>query len=195
MEKEIFRPIIGFEDKYEISNIGNVKSLNYRQTKNSNNLKPKISKQTGYKEVVLSNKKTKKTISIHKLVASAFIPNLDNKPCINHIDGNKLNNHVDNLEWCSYSENTVHSFKIGTQRPNYIILKNNGKLKRKKVLQFDKNMNFIKEWNSQTEVAKHFGIYPSCISEVCRGKRKSCKGFIWKLKEENYDIQGDKTTT
>ncbi|MBR4904422.1 MAG: NUMOD4 motif-containing HNH endonuclease [Selenomonadaceae bacterium] len=106
---EVWRPISGYEKFYEISNYGRIKSF-----KRS---KPAILKGTknnhGYFMIVLNNNTKPKVISIHKIVAQAFIPNLENKPCVNHIDGNKLNNHIGNLEWATLSENTCHAYAMG----------------------------------------------------------------------------------
>lgn len=106
MEK--WKNILGFDGNYQISNYGNVKSFI-----NNIILKPGIASKRnnkqGYKVVNLKGK----LYYIHRLVAEAFIPNIANKPQINHIDGNKLNNKVDNLEWCTNSENIKHAYKIG----------------------------------------------------------------------------------
>lgn len=81
----------------------------------TNYQKPQDTNRDGYKVVALykNNKSTAKTV--HRLVALAFIPNPENKPCVNHIDGNKQNNNIENLEWVTYSENTIHSFQNGLQ--------------------------------------------------------------------------------
>lgn len=97
--------------EYEVNELGEVFRIG--------NPKPKYQSvnRDGYKVVGLwkDNKPTAKTV--HRLVALAFIPNPENKPCVNHIDGNKQNNHVSNLEWMTYSENTIHSFENGLQIP------------------------------------------------------------------------------
>jgi hypothetical protein len=102
-------------NEYEVSKLGEVKSLSrkvnckngFRITKEKI-LKPNFQKKTGYYSVTLH-----KVMSIHRLVATAFIPNPENKPFVNHKDGNKLNNNVDNLEWVTASENGIHAFKSG----------------------------------------------------------------------------------
>ena len=102
--KEEWRNIIGYEQKYQISNIGKVKSLNYHSTKRNGLLR--FSKNhRGYFFVRLSKGCKVKTITVHRLVALAFLPNPHNYPQINHKDENKLNNRVDNLEWCTASYN------------------------------------------------------------------------------------------
>jgi hypothetical protein len=103
---EIYKDIQGYEGIYQISNLGNVKSLKYNKERVLNK---ELSK--GYYRFNLCfNNKTKHFLS-HRLVALNFIDNYDNKQCVNHKDGNKLNNSVENLEWVSYSENEIHSYK------------------------------------------------------------------------------------
>ena len=108
MTKEIWKPCVGFEGLYEVSNLGNVRSLNYRNRIGFvHNLFLSASKQ-GYLTVHFKNREYK----VHRLVATAFIPNPENKRCVNHLDGNKQNNNVTNLEWCTHSENTRHKFDV-----------------------------------------------------------------------------------
>ena len=104
MEKEIWKDVKNYEGLYEVSNLGRVKSLNYNRTR-----KEKILKSgyvCGYCKVVLWKYGKKKMYTVHRLVAEHFIPNPDNKPCIDHIDGNRSNNRVENLRWCTYKENS-----------------------------------------------------------------------------------------
>ena len=117
--KEIWKDIEDFEGYYQISNLGNVKSLQ-RLAKNKDGhriVKERILRQTkagaGYLTVMLSKKQIAQRKIIHRLIALYFIPNPQNKPCINHIDGNKLNNCINNLEWCTYLENNIHAYKNG----------------------------------------------------------------------------------
>lgn len=109
IEKEEWKPIKGYEDKYAISNFGRVKSLKPRY-KDRDILKTS-SDGFGYLRCDLSN--PRKTVKIHRLVAEAFIPNPYNKPTVNHIDGDKTNNRVDNLEWNTVHENNLHANRMG----------------------------------------------------------------------------------
>lgn len=113
---EIWKDIQGFENKYQVSNIGRVKSLSYFNNlgrfKESIILKKRLTDR-GYNTAVVYNDGKQKVFKVHRLVAIEFIPNPENKPCVNHIDGNKENNIVSNLEWCTHSENIKHAFKIG----------------------------------------------------------------------------------
>lgn len=124
--------------------------------------------RAGYRFVKIAGK----NISIHRLVAIAFIPNPENKPCVNHKDFNKLNNSVDNLEWVSYSENNIHAIPVRSK-----IVES----KRNPVAQYDLLMNFIQNHVSITEASVLLNINRQNIGQCAKGKVKSAGGFIWKL--------------
>lgn len=162
---EVWKTITGFPN-YKVSNFGRVKSLNYNGTKQEKILKPQKTKK-GYLRVGLyyNNKYCMK--AIHRLVALAFIPNPTNQPQVNHVDGNKENNAVKNLEWCSNKYNQIHSIKIGLRRFN-------------KVSQYDKNGVFLKQWEKAIDASQELKIDLSHIGQACRGERKTAGGYIWK---------------
>lgn len=108
---ELWKPISGYEGLYEISCFGRIKSL-AKNGKKERMLKSSSNGQ-GYRHVVLCKNDIKKTIDIHRLVASAFVPNPEGKIQINHIDGVKGNNFYSNIEWCTQSENITHAYKCG----------------------------------------------------------------------------------
>lgn len=116
---EIWHPCAGFETHYEVSNLGNVRSIERYANNGHNNglrklpsrvLKPALGK-SGYLLVTFSVDNTQSSQNVHRLVARAFISNESNKPQVNHKDGNKQNNCLDNLEWATASENTLHAFR------------------------------------------------------------------------------------
>jgi len=112
--EEIWVDIKGFEGFYQVSNLGNVKSLlnRYKNTKQVFNLVQEISSKYGHRRVQFS-KPVRKRLLVHRLVAEAFIENPENKPQINHIDNDPSNNRVSNIEWCTGSENLMHAQRQG----------------------------------------------------------------------------------
>ena len=114
MEQEQWKPIQGTEGKYEVSNVGHVKTNGKRPGLLTLTKQPK-----GYLYAMIEYPDgKKKNYLVHRLVAEYFLPNPDNLPCINHIDGNKLNNHVSNLEWCTYQYNMQHAVRTGLTHPH-----------------------------------------------------------------------------
>ena len=164
--EELWKDIDGYEGLYQVSNLGNVKSLNYNRTGKERILKPG-NNGLGYLNVLLCKNGKTKTFKIHRLVANAFIPNPYNKPEVNHKDENKTNNCVDNLEWMTSKENNNY----GTRNERI----------SKLVLQFTKNGEFVKEWLSMHQIEIELGFANSHISECCNGKRKTAYGYIWKF--------------
>lgn len=179
--QELWKPIKDYEGLYEVSNLGRVKSLpkmhGNRYWNFSLILKENIA-YNGYSGVFLQKNKKSTRKSLHRLVAESFIPNPNNLPQVNHKDGNKLNNRVDNLEWCSQSENQIHSRKLGLQKN----LKGKDSPSSKKILQYDKFGNFIAEHICIKETAEKFGITSGTLSNCLRGKRKTAGGYVWRYK-------------
>lgn len=128
----------------------------------------KASKKGGYYCVGLSKGKTK-TFRVHQLVAKAFIPNPENKPYVNHIDGNKVNNSVSNLEWCTCSENNLHNHKIGLTNGH-----------KRKIIQYDLEMNELNKFNTIKDASNKLNICYSSIKAVLYEKQNTAGGFIWK---------------
>lgn len=166
IEIEEFRDIPDYEGVYEVSNLGRVKNVETGRI-----LKP-FKTTTGYLKVDLCKNGIRRSATIHRLVAYAFLPNPQNLPCVNHKDEDKTNNAVDNLEWCDHQYNNNY----GTRNERI------SESQYKPVLQFDKNGNFIREWPGVIKVEEETGMNHSHISGCCLGKRKSAGGFIWKFK-------------
>lgn len=128
--KEIWKDIKGYEGLYQVSNLGNVKSLDriIISKDKKRNIRGRILHLSicpdGYFFCHLCKNGKDKNCKVHRLVAETFIKNPDNYPCINHIDGNKLNNKIENLEWSSYSHNVKEAFRLGLRKPR-------GKAKKK----------------------------------------------------------------
>lgn len=194
---------LGFPN-YEVSNLGNVKSLNYNHTEKEGILKP-AKNRDGYSVISLHKNNKQKHFLVHRLVALAFIPNIQNLPQINHKDENKKNNRVENLEWVTPKENcnygTIKERKSkklkGKNNPMYgkhhteetkqkmrDSHKGKSNYKRcKPIQQYTKDMVFIREWDSATLAEKELNIHSGNITKCCKGKLKTCGNFIWKYKE------------
>lgn len=188
-EMEEWRDIPGFEGRYQVSTLGNVKSLPRRVNNHTGTLmvKEKIIRQRhdlkGYMRVdLVDNQGKRKYLGVHRLVAMAFIPNPENKPQINHVDGRKDNNVLDNLEWVTNAENQKHAYRTGL---NYVTGRA-GKPKRA-VLQINPvTKEIVNEYPSIADAAKAVGCKTSSnIGECCRGKygRKTICGYEWKFRE------------
>lgn len=184
--KENWKPVVGYEALYEVSNLGNIRNTAYwtRYHKIFKRKEPREVKQEttydGYKRVHLSNKGELKGHAVHRLVAFAFIPNPNNLPQINHIDENPANNNVSNLQWCTGKENCNH----GLHRQRIVEFQTNNPKRSVPVLQYDMKGNFIKEFPSTKEVERQLGIRSEQISRVCKGKNHHAGGFKWKYKNQ-----------
>jgi hypothetical protein len=182
MEQEIWKDIVWYEWLYRVSNLWNVKSL-YRRKKLKNIDNLSLLNRFWYLNVNLYKNWNLKWFRVHRLVAESFISNIKYKKEVNHIDWNKQNNKIENLEWCTRSENEYHS---------YIVLNNKWpffwKLWKmhhasKIINQYSVEWVFIKEWFWSREIYRNLWLwYSSSIGEVCNGKRKTAYWFIWKYK-------------
>lgn len=188
--REIWKSIQGFEGLYEISNFGRVKILKKRGKKEGI-LKPTLNPKHKYLQARLWKNKKLSGPYFHRLVAIHFIPNPLNLPEVNHIDGNKTNNHIDNLEWCTKSQNRQHALKLGLWKHSDSHKKAtadfNRRTKSKVVLQYDLESNFIQEFSSTEEAANSVGGSQGNIANCCAGKKyyNSVKGFIFKYKHND----------
>ena len=183
---EEWRDIPGFEGRYQVSNIGRVKSLPRRVNNHTGTLmvKEKILKQRpdfkGYMRIDLNDNDGKhRYLGVHRLVAMAFIPNPHNKPQINHIDGIKNHNSVDNLEWVTNSENQKHAYRTGLSHT----AENAGRPK-KAILQIDLETNeVIQRYECIADAGRKYGN-GSTIRRCCIGASHTAYGYKWQFADE-----------
>lgn len=177
---ELWKEIPEYESKYMVSTYGRIKSLNER------NIGLILSqKSRDYLSVGLHKLGVQKFYLVHRLVAEAFLDNQYNKSQVNHIDGNKHNNHVSNLEWCTVHENLIHSMNVLGNKP--LVGKTNqqgvNNQREKAVLQIQNGI-VVAEYGCINDATLGTGIIHSGISRCCSGKQKTSKGFEWKYKEK-----------
>ena len=172
-DREEWKDIEETNNQYQISNLGRIKSKartleykNGKKVRRKERILKSFNDKDGYKNIFIHP--VKKHFKIHRLVAKYFLPNEDNYPIVNHKDRDPSNNNVSNLEWCTYSYNNTYAGARDTQK--------------KKILQFDLDGNFIKEWESISLAARYVDTSVGNISECCNGKHKHIKKYIWKFK-------------
>ena len=165
---ELWADIKGYVGLYQVSNFGRVRNI-----KTGRILKTRTGRD--YYQLNLHRECKMKTYKVHRLVAESFIPNPKHLPIVNHKDENKLNNRLSNLEWCSAKYNT-----------NYGTAKYRSAGRRgKPIVQYSKTGEYITWWKSAAEAAKHLnGVDKNHIYDVCKGKKKSHAGFVWKYKRD-----------
>lgn len=183
--QEIWKPVKNYENLYEVSNTGKIKSLSYNHQKTPKIMKPTIN-SAGYYKVELYKNGKSNIFSIHRLVAESFIENPNNYPCVNHIDCNKKNNNVSNLEWVTHKQNSYHAMQNGL----YVQPPLKGKHGKdnplcKPILQYDTDGNFVKLWYSATEASLAFNCKSTTICSCLNGRLKTAKGFVWKYYDGN----------
>lgn len=184
---ETWKDVVGYDGLYKVSNFGRVYSIPRPSTKGG------IKKQTdmnGYLRTILSKNHKKFNAGVHRLVAEAFIPNPDNKPTVNHIDGNKHNNNVNNLEWATNVEQLKHSFKIGLRKKQC-------NAERKGVIIFPDNS--YKCFDTMKSLGKYLGYGKSfCKNRIYKyGKIFYLKDLMISISDRNEDyvIQEYKSPT
>ena len=188
MMEEIWKDIEGFEGLYQVSNLGRVRSLDrvvirphpkdkhLCEYKIKGRILVQLPSTNGYHSVNLHKEQMQIHVTVHRLVARAFVPGYFDGAHVNHKDENKHNNQADNLEWVTIRENSMY----GTCQERL------HKNQRKPVIQLTLDGKFVKEWPSVWSVNYELGIDPGTIIKVCKGKskHKTAGGYLWKYKEE-----------
>ena len=190
--EEVWKPIKGYEEFYEVSNAGRIRSKdrkmvlsdgkrNWEYIKKGRILKP-VTRQHGYLGVMLYGKggqKTRgfKTFSVHRLVAEAFIPNPNGLPEVNHIDEDKTNNRVENLQWVSHIDNTNYGTAIKRRIEKAI----NG-IQSRSIEQYTKDGTLVAEYPSIAEAERQTGFAKANICRCAQGNQKysHAYGYVWR---------------
>lgn len=195
----MWKSVDGYEGYYEVNEAGEVRSVDRYVVESKGRyagkmrfLKGALMKQSRgggrdrnntYNVVNLRREGTSWVAPVHILVARAFIQNPNNLPMINHKDGNKRNNNVDNLEWVTCSENNLHALRTGLRSP-----------RGNPIGQYDEGMNLIAVYKSTCEASRKTGVTRGGISHCVNGRTNSSGGFIWKkLSESQTTISKEST--
>ena len=171
--KEIWKDIPEYEGYYQISNLGRIKSLhNYRGKESI--IKPRIKQE--YLTIGLRKNNVRKWKRIHRLIAEAFIPNPNNYPVVNHKNENKLDNRIENLEWCTVGYNNTYGSRLKRVKQKV----------SKPVIQYDLQGNYIKEFESIGDAAREINTNAGNIIKCCKRNPKynKVKGYVWRYKSE-----------
>ncbi len=179
---EIWKDIKGYKGLYQISNLGNVKCLNYNKTRKENFLKTEIT-INGYCRVNLTKNKQLKHCAVHRLVYEAFYGKIPFWMQVNHINEDKTDNRLCNLNLLTPKANTNWGTCIERRIKN-----RKGKTALKRVVQYNLDGNYIKEWPSVSEIERELNFYTSNIIACCKGRQKTAYGFIWRYSSDSQPI-------
>ena len=176
------KDVVGFEGLYKVDEFGNVYSFekSWITGRNTERILPArkintIIHNSGYAYVQLRKNGNGKLYSLHRIVAKAFHPLSEFIGAqVNHIDGNKLNNHYLNLQWCTPGENQKHAYRNGLKIPTD---------KRKPIIQLNTTGEFVRRWDSLKNITDKLGFDRSPIIKVAKGKQITAYGFKWKYEE------------
>jgi len=201
LKDEIWKSIIEIPEHYKISNYGRIKTEGA-----SYNIQNQYGKRTGIKKksrilkqdmsnkyprikIRTNGKRNSTGFMVHKLVAIAFIPNPDNKPFINHIDSNKLNNCVENLEWVTHKENMKHAVASGRMSGKVNYMKGKRRFDNSKgVDMYDNEMNLLHSFDSLRDAVDTSGVNYSSIVSCCKGRYNLAGGYIWRYRvQKNFN--------
>lgn len=190
LQGEVWKPVVGYEGFYEVSNMGRVRSVTHTDNgrwgvrlykgvvlKQSNRTAGSKNSPFYYKGVSLHKNGVSKNMNVHRLVAEAFIPNPHNFPIVNHIDENPSNNRVENLEWCTQKHNQNHGTLPERRR----------QLRYKKVNQYGLDGKFVKQFQSVIEASEAMGLIHSSISNACKGYAGTAGGYLWRYENSSNE--------
>lgn len=196
--EEIWKDIEDYEGLYEVSSMGRIRSLDKfdsigRYVKGK--ILQSILVKNGYMHITLCKGGEKHSFSIHRLVAEAFIPNPDNKPCIDHINTDRTDNRAENLRWVTYQENNNNPLtknkKCGENHPKpFKGIFGKEHPRSLPILQFTKEGGLIKIWDNTRSVEKETNISHSNICNVLKGKRDYAGGYKWKYYDKETYLIG-----
>ncbi len=190
MKKEIWKNVVGYEGHYKVSNHGRIKSLRRIRESNGGTYITKekilvpIIKTTGYIQATFHRNKKSEIVLVHRIVAKHFLPKpIKGRVQVNHKDGNGLNNYIENLEWCTPSENGLHSYRVLGNKPWSLGLWGKDHPTSKPVIQKDMQGNTIKIWDCGLDAVRGIGADSGGITHCCQGKIKNHMGYIWEYKK------------
>ena len=172
--EEMWKDVIGYEGVYQVSDLGRVRRiLKDRRSPEFHYLHENYNSKCGYGKLALKGN----IKLLHRIVALAFIPNPENKPQVNHKDGDKHNNCASNLEWVTAKENAIHAYRTG-------LLDQAIGERCMKVDQFEKTGKFVKRWNSFHEISRETGWSASLICRQCKKPNSTAYGWVWRYADE-----------
>jgi hypothetical protein len=193
--EEIWLPILGYENRYMVSNKGNVKNVerwvNNPVTDRRRKIKEQLISQQltplKYKRVTFRINNRSFNYFVHRLVAIAFLPNPNKYPQVNHIDSDPSNNNLDNLEWCTQSYNIKHAYINGRAVSPRAMLNKKGRLhnRSKTTRQYDLDGKLLAEWGSSLEASRELNILAYLISRVATRKQKQTHNYIFRYEQDD----------
>lgn len=177
---EVWKDVLGYEGYYQVSNLGNVRSLNYNSTGRVQLLSPNVVRN-GYMQVLLCVNSIRNKQYVHRLVATAFIPNPNNLPQVNHLNECKTDNRADNLQWVTPKDNCMY----GTRNKRVLQthkIRNTARAERR-VVQYALSGKMIASYKSINEAARQTSIRSGSICNCCNNKygHKSAGGYVWRF--------------